>query len=289
MTTPEILCATVELGEPTAADVAPIVPWWSFTKTAIAAAALSLVRDGALALDGPVNGQPYTLRQLLQHTAGLGDYGELAEYHAAVARGDDPWPIDDLLGRSRVGELRYPPGGGWQYSNTGHLLVRHVVERAAGLPLHAVLRRAVLAPLGLSLARFAGERADLDAVAMGGAQGYHPGWVYHGLLVGPLREAALLLDRLIGGSLLPAALLREMTTARPLGWAIPERPWRAPGYGLGVMVEAASDEPLGHTGTGPGSAIAVYRRTPSRGPVVTAAFALSGDQGVVERAALGHG
>jgi hypothetical protein len=53
---------------------ATIVPWWSFTKTVIAAAVLTLVRDGRLSLDDPVDGQPFTLRQLLQHRAGLPDY-----------------------------------------------------------------------------------------------------------------------------------------------------------------------------------------------------------------------
>ena len=52
-----------------------IVPWWSFTKTVIAAAALVLVRDGKLLLDTPVTGKPFTLRQLLQHQSGLPDYG----------------------------------------------------------------------------------------------------------------------------------------------------------------------------------------------------------------------
>ena len=49
---------------------ATIVPWWSFTKTVIAAAVLTLVRDGRLSLDDPVDGQPFTLRQLPQHRAG---------------------------------------------------------------------------------------------------------------------------------------------------------------------------------------------------------------------------
>lgn len=53
------------------------VPWWSFGKTVIAAAALVLVRDRVLALDDAIDGQAYTLRQLLQHQAGLADYGPL--------------------------------------------------------------------------------------------------------------------------------------------------------------------------------------------------------------------
>src|SRR5260370_20359292 len=53
------------------------VPWWSFTKTILASAALVLVRDGRLTLDCPVRDRPFTLRQLLQHQSGLVDYGEV--------------------------------------------------------------------------------------------------------------------------------------------------------------------------------------------------------------------
>src|SRR5260370_41107063 len=43
------------------------VPWWSFTKTILAATALVLVRDGRLALDRAIESHPFTLRQLLPH------------------------------------------------------------------------------------------------------------------------------------------------------------------------------------------------------------------------------
>jgi CubicO group peptidase (beta-lactamase class C family) len=69
-----------------------IIPWWSFTKTALAATALSLVRDGLVKLDDPVPGELFTMRQLLRHEAGLADYGELAEYHTAVASHEPAWP-----------------------------------------------------------------------------------------------------------------------------------------------------------------------------------------------------
>lgn len=52
-------------------DSAPIFPYWSFTKTVIAICALKLAASGKIDLDAPIAGEPFTLRQLLNHTAGL--------------------------------------------------------------------------------------------------------------------------------------------------------------------------------------------------------------------------
>jgi CubicO group peptidase (beta-lactamase class C family) len=77
----------------------PLVPWWSFSKTVLAAATLVLVDRHKLDLDVPVAGAPYTLRHLLQHTSGLPDYGPNPDYHRAVAARESPWTIDELLQR----------------------------------------------------------------------------------------------------------------------------------------------------------------------------------------------
>lgn len=242
-------------------DADRLVPWWSFTKTVLAAAALALVRDGLIGLDEPVEGKPYTLRHLLQHRSGLTNYGSLRAYHEAVSRGDDPWPVPELLSRLDAKRLRYPAGEGWDYSNIGYLAVSELIETMAGSDLNAALQRLVLRPLAIGTARLARERTDLEHATMGSAAGYHPGWVYHGLLVGSVAEAALLLDRLLGGSLLTPGLLQDMFTPFVLPGPIPERPWQSPGYGLGIMTgETKSGLRVGgHTGGGPGSTIAVYR------------------------------
>jgi CubicO group peptidase (beta-lactamase class C family) len=96
-----------------------VVPWWSFTKTVIAAAALLQVQNKALSLDEPVDAGPFTLRQLLSHQAGLPDYGNFPDYHAAVARGDAPWSEETMLERVEAQRLRYEPGTAWSYSNIG--------------------------------------------------------------------------------------------------------------------------------------------------------------------------
>lgn len=55
-------------------DAGLILPYWSFTKTALAICALKLAEAGRLDLDAPARGAAFTLRQLLRHSAGLPDY-----------------------------------------------------------------------------------------------------------------------------------------------------------------------------------------------------------------------
>ena len=260
------------------------VPWWSFTKTVLAAAALSLVRDRLIDLDDTVPEGPFTLRQLLRHEAGLADYSELTDYHAAVARNETPWPADEMLQRLDASRLRYTPGDGWRYSNVGYLFVVRLIERITGLPLDDALTQRVFSPLDLSLVRLAKTRADLAAVNMGSASAYDPGWVYHGLLVGPLSEAALCLNRLLASDWLPQSLLQEMQTVRTLGGPIPGRPWTSPGYGLGLMRGGVEGQQLlsGHTGAGPGSVVAVYHCAKGNNAKSCAVFCEDGDQGTVE-------
>ena len=261
-----------------------IVPWWSFTKTVLSAAALSLVRDGLVRLDDVVIEGPFTLRQLLRHEAGLADYGELADYHAAVARAEEPWAADQMLERLDAARLRYAPGGGWRYSNVGYMYVARLIERVTGLNLEDALMQQAFEPLGLSGVRLAKVRTDLANVCLGTASTYHPGWVYHGLLVGQLSTAAFFLDHLLAGRLLPESLLREMQTARALGGPIPGRPWTSPGYALGLMQGAVDAEVTlcGHTGAGPGSVVAVYRCAQGSKTATCAVFCEGTDEGLAE-------
>jgi CubicO group peptidase (beta-lactamase class C family) len=284
---PRILISSVEGGHVCAEDAAaPPVPWWSVSKTVLAAVALALVAEGRLALDAPLAGRKFTLRQLLQHTAGLPDYGGLAAYQDAVARRDEPWSEGEIQKRVSADRLLFQPGCGWAYSNIGYLLVRGLIEAATGDELGRGLQHLVLAPLGVPGVRLARTPRDLDATAWGNAAGYHPGWVYHGLLVGTATEAALFLHRLMAGRLLPPSLLDEMRQPRPLGGPVSGRPWRTAGYGLGLMIDLASPRGrcFGHTGQGPGSTAAAYHFSDLDPPCTAAAFAPIEDQAVVERA-----
>lgn len=256
------------------------VPWWSVTKTVIAAAVLALVRDGTLELDGPHEGRGFSVRHLLQNRAGIPDYGGLRDYHEAVDAGDPPWSVEELLERTQADLLLFPPGSRFSYSNIGYLMLRQTLERICDCPLFDAMTKLVLAPLGISDVKLLTAPTPMPGLR----SGYHPDWVYHGLLAGPLDQAALLLQRLMRSDLLPADLLAQMSDGVTVGDEIPGRPFRRPAYGLGVMVDATDTPIIGHSGGGPDSTIAVYWSPATQR--AAAVFAADHDTGAVETRAM---
>jgi CubicO group peptidase (beta-lactamase class C family) len=83
--------------------------------------------------------QAITLRHLMTHTSGLAAGRGEAQFYER-GRGDAGAFV-------RGQPLSEPVGTTFRYSNVGAQLVSHVVQAAAGAPLHAVLDSAVFAPL----------------------------------------------------------------------------------------------------------------------------------------------
>lgn len=223
-------------------------PIFSVTKTAVAAAVLLLVREGAVGFD--------SVRRLLDHTSGVRDYGSLPAYHEAVrARPGSAWDDEEFLARTAAAGPQFEPGQGWAYSNTGYLLLRRLVDEHAGLA-------AFLPRLGLAEATVA-ERTDDFGVAVpapsalllngvGDVRGiYDPRWVGHRTLV------ARAGDLLGFWRDLPAELLDPRSFV-PIGADAPGVV--RPSYGLGVMADPGSPlgTVVGHGGGGPGYAAAVF-------------------------------
>jgi D-alanyl-D-alanine carboxypeptidase len=149
----------------------------SVTKTFVAVLALALADRGVLSLDDPVSryvpgllrdGDRVTVRQLLDHTAGLYDYTVDRELLGG-----------DLAPRRLVAIAdRRPRSRGYAYSSTNYLALGLVLEAAAGRPLRELLRREVFEPYGLDDTTFepgrvpgdylhGNARASRDGVATG--------------------------------------------------------------------------------------------------------------------------
>lgn len=261
-----------------------LFPWWSFTKTALAICTLRLSAEGAIDLDELRPGKPFTLRQLLQHRAGVPDYGSLTAYHEAISRSDPPWSRARLLEEVQSDRLYFEPGTGWAYSNIGYLFVRDAIEEATGLNLETALRRFVTDPLRLQSVQLAKTSSDLGDVQWASTQTYDPGWVYPGCLVGTSLDAAKLLHALFHGQILLSDSLQEMLEIHRLGGPIPDRPWTSLGYGLGLMWGESGEvgRAIGHSGAGPLCANAVYYFPDLAPPVTVACFTAGSNEAPAE-------
>lgn len=258
----------------TRGDASFLFPYWSFTKAVVAVCALKLRERGKVELDARLDGEHYTLRQLLNHTAGLPDYSTLATYPKAVAADEEPWPRGKLLSEALAQGALFAPGEGWSYSNVGYMLAREWIEAASGEGLSSLVQEIVCRPLGLKSVELAVTREQFQRVHWRGAQSYHPGWVYHGCLIGTAADAARLLHGLLSGELLDAHSLEEMLKRIPLGGALEGRPWTDCGYGLGLMIGSMGDSgrAIGHSGGGPLSTNAVYHFPDRAQPITVASF-----------------
>jgi D-alanyl-D-alanine carboxypeptidase len=261
---------------------------YSVTKSYLAVLCLRLELD----LDAPLATwlddrrlPPASLRQLLNHTSGIPDYGRLPEYGAAVRDSPaEPWSDDELLARALANGLDFEPGEGWAYSNTAYMLVRRIVDQSAPAGLAAALQTELVEPLGLADTSLALELADLEGLVPahsaeigGDVRGrYHPRWVGHQTLVSTAADQRRFWTALAAGELCDLAVLTESVE---IGFDAPG--FVHPSYGLGVMTDPGHPGGLliGHGGGGPGYAAACFALLRDRDdPLV--AVELTGDERV---------
>jgi D-alanyl-D-alanine carboxypeptidase len=154
--------ADLSTGEPLTTNHAMYVA--SLGKTFTAAVALQLCDEGRLALEAPITtwlpaelttlipfSGTITLRHLLSHTAGLIDYmNDDKAWRSDFVR--DPqrqWTHSDVIPYLYDKPLLFEPGTDYYYSNSNYILLGAIIEQVAAQPLHAVIRKRILAPLGL--------------------------------------------------------------------------------------------------------------------------------------------
>jgi CubicO group peptidase (beta-lactamase class C family) len=268
---------------------------YSMTKPVVAVGVLRLVEDGKLGLDDPVSkyiaafadikvfaggtadapilaapASPVTVRQLLNHTSGLG-YGLTAGpadtiftrarlYHAERTLEE----FTDSLARV---PLLFSPGTAWSYS-AGLDVAGRVIEAASGQTLDRYLDEQIFRPLGMRDTGFRirpdmrrrlasvytpGADGSLQQVGPGGLMAmFEPGarflWGSGGLLSTPddyLRFAQMLLN---GGTFGETRILKRETVALmtrntvPPGFTpVSSGALRDPTYGFGLGVAVKID------------------------------------------------
>lgn len=150
----------------------------SVAKQFTAAALVLLQQDGRLSLDDPVKkhipelpdyGSPLTIRHLLNHTAGLRDWGTVLSLTGA-GRGDRVITQDlalDVIIHQRA--LDFTPGSEYSYSNSGYNLAAIIVERVSKQKFPAFVEERLFKPLGMKNSSW---RDDYQRIVLGRAQAY---------------------------------------------------------------------------------------------------------------------
>jgi CubicO group peptidase (beta-lactamase class C family) len=254
-------------------ETAPVTPTTRFqaasiSKPVAAVAALSLVQDGALSLDGDVNGalkswklpasdftkgHPVTLRALLSHTGGTTVHGFPGYAQGAAV----PTLVEVLSGTAPANTpavvSEAAPGARWRYSGGGYEIVQLMIEEATGKPFAQVVQNRVLTPAGMDHSGYAAPAAGafakghgLDGKLIPGGWHSYPEAAAAGLWTTPTdlaRFGLALADAQRGrpGAILSPAMIKAMTTEV------------AGGYGLGPGVAGQGETlALSHGGANEG-------------------------------------
>ncbi|MFD8594894.1 serine hydrolase domain-containing protein [Kitasatospora sp. NPDC059646] len=243
----------------------------SNTKTFVAVVVLQLVAEGRVRLDRDIDfylpglvrgdgidGRDITVRHLLQQTSGLPNY---SEYLGEEVRHFEPRELLDLALRHPAA---FPPGDGWQYSNTNYLLAGLLVERVTGHGLAQELDTRIVQRLGLRHTYFPapGETAlrgphphgyYRDGADLLDVTGIDPSWAW---AAGQLVSTNADLNTFFAALLTPGRLLPAPQLAQMRAHTVPADATFGPGarYGLGLVSRPLTCGGLywGHGGSFPG-------------------------------------
>jgi D-alanyl-D-alanine carboxypeptidase len=246
----------------------------SATKSVTAVVAVRLARDGRLALDEPLSEQlapellhrwraldalPRTTpRQLLTHTAGVPNYFGEESFLARLRK--DPgrvWrPVELVDHAAAHGTPPFPPGQGFQYSDTGFVIAAILAEQKTGQQLHEIYRELIFDPLAMDETWLEGHEParnpepahhytdELDWTTISPTMD----WAGGGLVTTTV-DLARFVRALWSGQILDAGALSELTRWTPGASFPPGHRLRYDRYGLGMgSITVDGVELVGHTG-----------------------------------------
>jgi CubicO group peptidase (beta-lactamase class C family) len=236
-----------------------------FTATAV----MMLVEEGKVSLDDPLTKyfpdapatwKEVTVRELLSHTAGFGDYPEKFDFHKDQTEDEELKMVESI-------PLAYPPGTKWDYSNLGYLTLGILIHRVTGEFYGDFLQQRIFHPLDMQTTRIISE-AD---IIPNRAAGYRlvkgelknqewvaptinttaDGSLYFSILDLAKWDAALYTEKLLKRS-----SLEQMWTPAKLKNGQPNKD----GYGFGwFMEEKHGHHVIGHDGAWQGFKSAITR------------------------------
>jgi CubicO group peptidase (beta-lactamase class C family) len=124
----------------------------SLTKEFTAMAIMMLAEQHQLSYSDPLSkyfpefpsyAAKVTIRNLLNHTSGIPDYGDLGLERPGLTNKD---VLSALIQQQ---SLRFSPAEKFEYSNSNYILLALIVEKVSGQPYRLFLKNHIFAPLGM--------------------------------------------------------------------------------------------------------------------------------------------
>jgi CubicO group peptidase (beta-lactamase class C family) len=127
----------------------------SLTKPFTAMAILRLMEQGGLHIDQPVadvvpgfpGGTKITIGHLLDHSSGIPDIINLDETNQLRNR---RFSLGELVRICAATPLLFEPGAACRYSNSGYIILAHVIETLTGVAYDQYIRENIFTPLSMS-------------------------------------------------------------------------------------------------------------------------------------------
>ena len=142
----------------------------SVSKTFTGTAVMLLVREGKLGLEDEITKYfpeipcpGVTVRHLLNHTSGVPDYFDDADWFINIWKEEKRVPGNDEILRflcETKAKPYFAPGEGLRYSNTGYNLLALLVERLSGIPYEEFLQKNIFEPARMTSTRCCHIRRD---------------------------------------------------------------------------------------------------------------------------------
>lgn len=227
----------------------------SVTKQFTAALILRLEEEGKLSVTDKISkylpgypmGDSITIHMLLNHTSGIKNYTSIPGMWQSL---NYKYSTDSLINTFKNKPLDFPPGKGWNYSNSGYILLGKIIEKASGKRYRTYLQEQIIQRIGL-------KNTDLeqtDSVYDKQVRGYYANlnqwkpagfiepdnaWAA-GSIISTVEDLSIWIKALYEHKVLTAAETKKMLT--------PEIPL-SKGYGYGIDVDSLLKHPrIWHNG-----------------------------------------
>ncbi len=128
----------------------------SITKQFTAASIMQLAEAGRLNIEDPISKYytnapaawaKVTIRHLLSHRSGIGDYTDIPNFFEKMAA-QDRTP-EQIIEMTRDQPLAFEPGTKFAYDNSGYIVLGYVIERVSGQTYADYIDTHIFKPLGM--------------------------------------------------------------------------------------------------------------------------------------------